>query len=88
MTHQLELSELQRDWVADAAMAFPGFFTRSQRFTTDDLHPLLPKPENHNWFGVLMAKLKNQGRIKRVSAVASTRPEANGRLLSLWEVVL
>lgn len=81
---QLELGTMKRDWVEDAAAQLVALLPGLGEFTFDDLHPILPKPENENWFGVLAAKLRNHGLIRRVGAVASRRPEANGRLISVW----
>jgi hypothetical protein len=85
--HQLELATIKRDWIDDAAWMLEPILHRLGRFTADDLHPLLPTPRNHNWFGILVARLSNRGLIRRVNAVPSRRPEANGRLVSVWEAV-
>lgn len=84
---QLELKALKRQWLDDSASQFALFAHKLGAFTFDDLHRLLPRPEHENWWGVLAAKLKNQGLIRRVNAVPSRRPEANGRLVSVWEVI-
>ncbi len=84
---QLELTTIKRQWIDDAASQFALMAHKLGVFTFDDLHKILPTPEHVNWFGVLAAKLKNEGLIKRVNAVPSKRPEANGRLISVWEVV-
>lgn len=84
---QLELATVKRDWIDDAAWSLEPILHRLGRFTTDDLHPLVPAPANKNWWGILAAQLKNKGLIRRVSAAPSRRPEANGRLVSVWEVV-
>ena len=85
--HQLELSSVKRDWIEEATETFLAFRHSLRDFTTDDIRPLLPEPENVNWVGILMAKLKNKGLVRRVSARPSERPEANGRLVSVWEAV-
>lgn len=84
---QLELAGLRRDWVEDAVPVVLAYARGVDSFTTDDLHGLLPAPEHPNWFGVLTAKLANQGLIERIGARPSRRPEANGRLLSVWRFV-
>ena len=56
-------------------------------FTTDNLHRLLDDPPHSNWFGVLMARMKNKGLIRRKGYQPSARPEANGRPVAIWEVV-
>jgi hypothetical protein len=85
MSVQLELKAIKRAWLDDAAWQIDALLPKLGRFSTDDIHPLLPKPEHENWYGILMAQLKNKGLIRRVDATASKRPEANGRLISVWE---
>ena len=84
--NQLELSELKRCWIDEAALRFKVHAPRLGQFTNEDLHRLFPAPEHPNWWGVLFAQLRNKGLIRRVSARSSNRPEANGRLISVWEV--
>lgn len=87
MTTQLELKAVKRDWI-DESICFLRFVLPQMRtFSSDDLHDILNPPQHQNWFGVLLAAMKNKGMIRRVNAVASKRPEANGRLISVWEVV-
>lgn len=82
--HTLELATLKRDWVEESATQLALLLPQLGDFSTDELHPVLPKPDHNNWYGVLMAKLKNEGLIERVNAKPSNRPEANGRLISVW----
>lgn len=83
MTHQLELAELKRDWVQESSASFAAL-TLPAVWSADDLHGLLPEPQERNWFGVLMAALKNRGLIEKAGYKPSTRPEANGRVIALW----
>lgn len=82
---QLELGALKRDWVEEAETTLRPALKGLGRFSSDDLHSMLVKPTERNWFGVLLASLKNKGLIRRVDVTASRRPEANGRLISVWE---
>lgn len=84
---KLKLTDVERDWLEDAALTLEPMLHRFGRFTSDDLRRVLPPPAGVNWFGILFAKLKNKGLIRRVSAQPSARPEANGRLVSVWEAV-
>jgi hypothetical protein len=84
---QLELKAIKRQWLDDAASQFALFAHKLGLFTFDDMHQKLPTPEHPNWYGILAAKLKNEGHIRRVTATPSRRPSANGRLVSVWEVV-
>lgn len=82
---QLELGTLKRDWVSTSEDSLRPALKGLGRFSSDDLHSMLVKPTERNWFGVLLASLKNKGLIRRVDVMASRRPEANGRLISVWE---
>ena len=82
---QLELASLKRDWLDDVQPQVVLMLPRLGEFTSDDLHALgFPAPANVNWWGVLLAQLRNRGLIVRVGARPSARPEANGRLVSVW----
>jgi hypothetical protein len=85
MSVQLELKAIKRAWLDDAASQFALIGHKLGRFTTDSLHPLLPKPDHSAWYGVLMAQLSNKGLVREVGRVASKRPEANGRKIAEWE---
>ena len=103
MTKQLELSNgldlatLKRQWVEDAKEGFKSnegeaFWLLRQlgEFTVDEfhhLHPLIPKPLNNNWYGVLFAGLSRMNLIHKVGYRPSTRPEANGRVVAVWRVI-
>jgi len=84
-TLQLELTALKRDW---CDRMFPRVLDamRGREFSSDDLHPLLEKPEHDNWFGVLLAKLKNSGCVELVGYRPSARPERNGGIVRIWRV--
>ena len=84
MTTQLDL--LQRDW-CDRSESVVLAQMAGRMFTTDDLHPVLDAPEHQNWWGVLLARLKNKGRVERAGYQPSRRPEANGRPVAVWRVV-
>ena len=81
---QLELKNLQRSWVDESAPRVVNQLPTLGEFTADDLHKLLPEPLEPNWYGVLCAKLKNLGLIKRIGARPSARKERNGGLISVW----
>ena len=85
--HQLELTTIKRQWIDDAASQFALMAHKLGAFTFDELHNLLPQPEHKNHWGCLAAFLRNKGFIRRINAVPSKRPEANGRLISVWQVV-
>jgi len=89
MTHQLELTDLQRSWVDDALAVIVRAKADMlpQTFTTDDLHAILPKPEHPNWYGVLLAKLRNSGVVEKFGYKPSARPSANGRVVAVWRRV-
>ena len=87
MIHQLELSGLERDWIEDAVPQVLAYAANVECFTTDSLHDILPRPQQPNWWGVLTAKLAKEGRLERINARPSRRPEANGRLVSVWRLL-
>ena len=82
----LQLSLLKREW-ADSAEPVILEKMRGTIFTTDDLHSLLPTPDHPNWFGILMASLKNKGLVERVGYQPSRRPESNGRAIAVWRII-
>lgn len=84
MTTQLSL--LDRDWVSQNIPVLIQSLA-GREFTTDDAHRVFSEPENRNLVGVMFAKLRCQGRIKRIGYRASARPEANGRVVAVWRVV-
>lgn len=86
MTLQLELTQIKRDWCDRMASRVLSAMA-GRDFCADDLHPILEAPEHDNWFGVLLAQLKNSGRIERVGYRPSARPERNGGLVRVWRVV-
>jgi hypothetical protein len=59
---------------------------RGSDFCADDLHEVLDPPAHDNWFGVLMATLRNTGKIERVGYKPSERKERNGGAISVWRV--
>lgn len=83
-TLQLELAGLKRDWIEDVAPRVAVLAPGLGEFTADDLHAKLPPPQEFNWWGVLLAKLKRLGVIADVGARPSRRPCANGRKITVW----
>ena len=84
MTTQLNL--LQRDWCEQMEEHVKIIFGRWNTFTSDDLHKSIEEPHHHNWYGVLMARMKNKGLVERVGYQPSKRPEANGRPIAIWKI--
>lgn len=84
-THQLELSTLERKWI-DASAATVLQLMRGAEFTSDDLHSVLEPPAHDGWWGALMARLRNTGKIERVGYRASERPERNGGVVRVWRL--
>ena len=86
MIHQLELTDLRRDWVEDAVAVIlrASTATLPDLFTADDLHGILQPPSNKNWFGIALAKLSNTGKVEKAGYQPSKRPEANGRIVAVW----
>lgn len=85
MTTQLSL--LQRDWVNDAIPVVLEQARDGRPFTADKFHAFLPVPEHNNWFGVLIAAMKNRGLIEKVGYVPSTRKERNGAVVASWRLI-
>lgn len=85
-TLTLPLDEVKRKWIEDAAPMVLRIMSGAGDFTTDDLHSVLPTPGNVNWFGVLMAQLRNTGKIQPWGFMRSKRKQANGRLIQVWRV--
>lgn len=79
----LQLSLLDRDWCSVNAPVVLAAM-RGREFTADDLHSVLPEPENPNLFGVLVAKLSSAKQIKRIGSKPSERKEANGRWIGIY----
>ena len=94
MTVQLELTEIKRAWLDQSLEKFTddnheGLWLLRElgEFTSDDIHVCLPQPPDHpNWYGVLVAKMKNAGLIKCVGYRPSTRKERNGGVVRVWRV--
>ena len=85
MNNQLQLSLLDRQWVnINAPLVLTAMLGR--QFSSDDLHTILPTPDNSNLYGVLLARLSSQGAIIRVGSVKSSRKSANGRHVGLYHV--
>jgi len=86
--NEVQLDLLQRDWCEKATPVLLQVARTFESFTADDLRDFrsVPQPPHNNWWGVLMARMKALGLIRRVGYRASTRPEANGRVVALWTV--
>ena len=84
MTIQLDL--LKRDWCERMESSVLALMA-GRPFTSDDLHPWLDAPEHCNWYGVLMARMKNKGLAERIGYRPSKRPEANGRPIAIWRIL-
>ena len=80
-----QLSLLDRDWATIHAPEVVSCM-RGRTFTADDLHAILPEPQERNWYGVLLARMKCLGMVERVGYTPSLRPQANGRVVGLWRV--
>lgn len=80
-----QLSLFQREWI-QSAVPIVVQAMHGRDFSADDLHVILEKPENDNWFGVLIAKMKCQGLIQRIGYGPSARPERNGGIVARWRV--
>lgn len=85
MTAKLELTSLKIEWCSRMAERVLETM-RGKEFTSDDLHAIVEPPAHDNWFGVLMAQLKNSGRIERTGYKPSSRPERNGGVVRVWKV--
>lgn len=82
----LQLSLLDRDWCSlNQPLVLQAMAGKS--FTADDLHSIVPEPDNPNLFGVLVAKLSSAGLIRRIGSQPSKRAAANGRWVGVYEVV-
>jgi len=81
---ELELATLRRDWIEEAAPRVVTMLPTLGAFTADDLRGRIPDPPAPNWFGCLVARLRNAGLIQEAGRVKSTRPERNGAKISAW----
>ena len=81
---QLELAALRRDWIDENAPRIVALLPTLGTFTADDLRGKIPDPPQPNWFGCLIARLRNTGLIQEAGRVKSTRPERNGAKISAW----
>jgi len=80
---RLSLDLVKHTWLAQTAPVVPELM-RGLAFTADDLHARLPAPAHQNWWGVLLAQLKNAGVIRKAGYRPSGRPQANGRVVAVW----
>ncbi len=84
MTNQLNLFDIKNDWCNRMTPIVLASF--KSEFTTDDIHRVVEAPAHPNWFGVLVAQLKNKGLVEKVGYRTSQRKEANGRAVAAWRV--
>jgi hypothetical protein len=85
---QLELTTLRRDWIEESFPLVVQALQDKRTFTSDDLYNWnLGKPECVNWYGALMAKLSKSKIIRKIGYQTSTRKQANGRVVAVWERV-
>ncbi len=85
MTTQLSL--LDRPWVREQAQVVLAAMA-GKEWTADDIHSVVTlQPEEKNLYGILFSVLRCSGKIERVGYRPSKRPEANGRVVSVWRVV-
>ena len=88
MTTQLDL--LKRDWCERAEIAVMQHCRAVNPIITTDAirdYGLVDEPEHPNWWGVLLARMKNKRLIERIGYQPSRRKEANGRPIALWRAV-
>jgi hypothetical protein len=83
MTTQLSL--LDSKWL-DCAVSVVLERMKGRVFTSDDLHPILPEPEQRNHYGALFTKMSKQGQIEQVGYTKATRPEAGGHVVRMWRL--
>jgi hypothetical protein len=81
-----QLTDLKRRWCDDVRPLVTSICKTYVEFTVDDLHTWqsVPAPAHPNWWGVLVAQMKNTGLITRIGYRPSKRPEANSRVVSVW----
>jgi hypothetical protein len=81
-----QLDLLQRTWCENAMPVMIQVAKTFDCFTADDLRDFqsVPQPPHSNWWGVLIARMKAKGMIRRIGYRPSLRPEANGRVVALW----
>jgi len=87
MTTQLELADLKRAWIDDAADYIVRHFPAGRELTAETIHKIYRPAPHPNWYGCLLAKLRCMGRVKEVGRVKSLRPERNGAKVTLWQTV-
>lgn len=83
---RIQLSLLDRDWVNEFAPVILEAMRGRESFSSDDVHAVIVEPENRNYIGVAIAKLANEGKIRRIGSVKSKRSEANSRWVGQYVV--
>lgn len=86
-TPQVSTLHCETEWVKASKEYFVRFFHVGTKFSSDDLHRFFDEPPNTSFWGALTAALEAEGRIKEAGRIALKRPKANGRKITLWEVV-
>lgn len=82
---ELPLSTLKRAWLDSAAPVVLAYAATVESFTSDNLRGVVEtEPDCPAWWGCLMARLVNAGKVIEVGRQTSTRPSANGRKISAW----
>lgn len=84
-TQQLELSEIDNNWIQSIVERFPLHISVGMEFSCDDLHDwdVMPPPHDNHW-GAAMNAIKNTYNLAKAGYRASRRPGANGRVISQW----
>lgn len=76
-------------WVGRMKSGFTTFFRVGTKFDVDKLHDVFAEPGQPNAWGALVNALKEEGHIRKTGRYyPSARPEANGRIIWEWEVIL
>lgn len=72
-------------WLDSAQRALDELIRRGHSFCADDLDDLgVPRPDVGNRVGALFLRAARAGRVVRVGYQQSRRPEAAGRVITVW----
>ena len=82
----LQLDLLQRSWCERVEREVISHAKGAAEFTTDSIRDFVESPAHPNWFGVLMARMKNQGLVESIGWRVSQRKAANGRPIRVWRI--
>jgi len=88
-TLELPLSKIaeRTPWITAHIGYVKSFFRTGEKFSNDKLHDIFGEPPHCNHWGVLTEALRKDGFIQEAGRVKSKRDNANGRKITLWEVV-